>query len=284
MIEMLSYPFFQRALIAGLLVSVACGIIGTYVVVKRIASISGSLSHAAFGGVGLGYLLGFSPILGATAFALASSLGLGFAYRRLSGTLDTLLAMVWSIGMALGMFFIAMSPGYAPDLMSYLFGSLLFISNEFLWFIVGLDVLILGVVFVLYKEFIAVVFDEEFAQTAGVPVDIVLHLLLALVALTVVILIQVVGVILVIALLTFPAAIARHWSNNLFRMMGLATVFAAVTTTLGLLGSFWLSTAFSLEVPTGPLIILTAAIIYIISSVLRAVPYRSKQVLSAGDK
>ena len=146
MLEALEYPFFRRALAAGLLASLACGIVGTFVVVKRISSISGSLSHTAFGGVGLGYLLGFNPIIGAAVFGVASSVGIGFAYRRMRSSLDTLLAMIWSIGMALGILFIALTPGYAPDLMSYLFGSILFVPSEFLVIAALLDLIILVVV------------------------------------------------------------------------------------------------------------------------------------------
>ncbi len=264
--DVLDYAFFRQALAAGLLVSVACGIIGTYVVVKQIASISGSLSHAAFGGVGLGYLLGFDPMVGAAGFSLASSAGLVFAYRHVRGNLDTLLAMVWSIGMALGMFFISLTPGYAPDLMSYLFGSILFVPPEFLLFAGLLDVVILLLVVLLFKEFQAVTFDEEFAEVIGIKVGPVLQLLLAMTALTVVTLIRVVGVIMVIALLTFPAAIARHWSENLVRMMILSIILSAVCTTLGLFGSYWLSSAFKLQIPTGPLIILIAAFLYLAST------------------
>ena len=270
MLDALNYPFFQRALAAGLLASIACGIVGTYVVVKRIASISGSLSHAAFGGVGLGYLVGFDPIIGAAGFSLISSAGLGVAYRQAQGSLDTLLAMVWSIGMALGIFFIALTPGYAPDLMSYLFGSILFVSPGFLWLAGLLDLIIVVLVFVLFKEFQAITFDEEFAEIVGIPVGPILHILLALTALAVVTLIQVVGVIMVIALLTFPAAIARHWSENLTRMMILATLVSAFCTTSGLFGSYMLSKAFDVQAPTGPLIILIATLLYIVSSATKA--------------
>lgn len=270
MLDALSYPFFQRALAAGLLASVACGIVGTYVVVKRIASISGSLSHAAFGGVGLGYLLGFDPIIGAAGFSLAASAGLGLAYRRAQGSLDTLLAMVWSIGMALGIFFIALTPGYAPDLMSYMFGSILFVPSAFLWLAGLLDIVIVVLVFVLFKEFQAVTFDEEFAEVVGIAVGPILHLLLAITALAVITLIQVVGVIMVIALLTFPAAIARHWSENLTRMMVFSVGLSALCTTLGLFGSYGLSQVFKVQAPTGPLIILIAALLYIVSSTIRA--------------
>jgi zinc transport system permease protein len=270
MLEALELPFFQRALVAGLLASVACGIVGTYVVVKRIASISGGLSHAAFGGVGLGYLLGFEPMLGAAGFSLATGAGMGFAYRRFRSALDTLIAIAWSLGMALGILFVSLKPGYAPDLMSYLFGSILFVPVEWIVLTAALDLAILVVVAALYKELRAVAFDEDFAQVMGVPVGPIFQLLLALITLAVVTLIRVVGVILVIALLTVPAAIARQWSASMLRMMILACAIGAGCTMAGLFASYGLSTTFGLQIPSGPLVILIAVTLYIGSSVLRA--------------
>jgi zinc transport system permease protein len=269
LLEALQYPFFQRALTAGLLASVACGIVGSLVVVKRIASISGGLSHAAFGGVGLGYLLGFDPMLGAAGFALTSGIGVGFVYRRFRAGLDTLIAMVWAVGMALGILFVSLAPGYAPDLMSYLFGSILLVPVRYVWFILVLDAVILLVVTGLFKEIRAVAFDEEYAEVVGVPVEIVLQAMLALTALAVVILIRVVGVILVIALLTIPAAVARQWAENLKWMMALAVAAGGACTAAGLFLSYWLSGRFALEIPTGPLIIILAIALYGASSLLR---------------
>jgi zinc transport system permease protein len=271
--EALSYPFFQRALIAGLLASIACGIVGTFVVVRGIASISGGLAHAAFGGVGLGYLLGFDPTLGALGFGLASAFGVEVAERRLKQGIDTLIAMVWAIGMALGIVFIALAPGSEPDLMGYLFGNILFVPARFLLLIAGLDLAIVGVVIVLFRRLEAVAFDEEFAWVIGMPVEALSLLVLALVATTVVILIRVVGVILVLALLTMPAAIARHWTDSLAPMMILATIVGAVCITVGLFFSWALSSVFFLDVPTGPAIILLTALVYAVSAVLhRTIP------------
>jgi len=276
MLDALALPFFQRALVAGLLASVACGIVGTFVVVKRMASISGGLSHAAFGGVGLGYLLGFDPMLGAAGFALLSGAAMGIAYRRFRSSMDTLIAIAWSVGMALGILFVSLTPGYAPDLMSYLFGSILFVPPLFVAIAAALDVLIVVSVVLLFKEFRAVAFDEDFAQVMGVPVGPVLHLLLALVALAVVTLIRVVGVILVIALLTIPAAMARQWASGLQRMMLLAIAIGALCTTSGLFLAYGLSTRFDLQIPTGPLVILIAVLLYAVSSSLHAARGRAR--------
>jgi zinc transport system permease protein len=269
MFEALEYPFFQRALAAALAASVACGIVGSYVVVRRIASISGGLAHAAFGGVGLGYLLGFDPMLGATLFALACSVGLGLAERKLRSGFDTLIAMVWAVGMALGILFVSLAPGYAPDLMSYLFGSLLFVPARYVGMVLLLDLVIVITVALLFKEFQAVCFDEEGAQIVGVPVAAVQQILLALVALAVVILIRVVGVILVIALLTVPAAIARQWADTLLKTMIVAIVVGAVCSSGGLFLSFWLADWYEVNLPTGPLIVLLAVSVYGLSSLVR---------------
>lgn len=257
--EALASPFFQRALIAGLLVSIACGIVGTYVVVKEISAISGGLAHAAFGGLGLGYVLGFSPMMGAAGFGLAAGVGIALAYRHLRQGLETLVMMVWSVGMALGLLLVASVPGYAPDLTSYLFGSLLFVSPTYLWVAAGLDLVLLALVLLLGRQLQGVAFDEEFAEVVGLPVDRLFVLLLGLVSLVVVLLIRVVGVLLVVALLTIPAATARHWAATLKGTMTLATVASAASVVGGLLLSSGLSSTAGLDLPTGPLVVLVAA-------------------------
>lgn len=274
--DALSYAFFQRALAAGLLAAVACGIIGTLVVVRRIASISGGLAHASFGGIGLGYLAGFPPMAGALLFGLASALGIGLAEIRLRQGLDTLIAMVWAVGMALGIVFASLAPGPTPDLLSYLFGNILFVPSEYLWFAAGLDLLLLGVVLLGFRQIQATCFDEEFSWVIGVPVGLVFHVVLGLTALTVVLLIRVVGVILVIALLTIPAAIARHWSGGLARMMVLASGVGAACISVGLFASFALSAGLGVDLPTGPFIILLAAGLYGVSAALRALGRRGR--------
>jgi len=256
--EALELGFLHRVAAAGLLVSVACGVVGSYVVAKRISTLAGGISHAAFGGVGLGYWLGFAPMLGAAGFGLLASLAIGAAWRRLGSGVDTMTSMVWAVGMALGMLFVAMSPGYAPDLMSFLFGSLLFVPWEYVSVVAVLDVAVLAAVVLLGKELQAVAFDEEFAEVAGVPVERTFLLLLAMTALTVVTLIRVVGVILAIALLTIPAMIARHWSNGLRGMMAIAVPVCAACVLAGLYGSWALAGA-GVSLPPGPLVIVIAA-------------------------
>jgi zinc transport system permease protein len=250
MLEALQYEFMRNALMAGLLAAIACGIVGVYVVVKRIVFISGGIAHTSFGGIGLGYFLGINPIIGALFFSLASSLAIGGITRRTRLPADTAIGILWAVGMALGVIFINLTPGYAPDLMSYLFGNILTVPFSDILLMLALDVVIIGIVVVFYKEYLILSFDEEYATAVGMPVEKLYLLLLAMIALTVVVLIRVVGMILVIALLTFPAAMARLFTHNMKTMMLLSMLFGFVFT----FGGLWLSYALSL--PSGATIIL----------------------------
>lgn len=267
--EALGYPFFQAALLAGLLASVACGVMGSYVVVNRMTSLAGGLAHAAFGGVGLGYLLGFDPLLGAAGFGVAAGSGIRLLHRKHRHGTDALVSMFWSLGMALGLLFASLKEGYTPDLMSYLFGSILFVSSRDLFFLIGLDLLIVLSVVVLFREFQAVTFDEEFSELVGLPVEGLVHFLMALISLAVVVLIQVVGVLLSIALLSIPAATARHWTKSLASTMVVATLMGAFSVSSGLFFSFWASSARNWELPTGPAVILCATLLYAVSYLCR---------------
>lgn len=256
--EALQSVFVQRALLAGVLAAVVCGVVGTLIVVRQSASMAGGLSHAAFGGVGLSYLLGFPALSGALAFALACGVLLAEAEHRRAAALDTLVAMVWAGGMALGALLISLAPGFVPDLGSSLFGSILLVSREHLWIMAGLDLLLLGVVARWLPQLTALAFDEEFALAAGLPVRALRHLLMALSAVAVVAVVRVVGIVLAIALLTIPAATARRFTEGLPAMMALASLLAAICATAGLLLAYQLSARFQVQVPAGPVIVLLA--------------------------
>ncbi len=259
MLEVLQYEFMRNALIAGLLAAIACGIVGVYVVVKRVVFISGGIAHASFGGIGLGYFLGINPILGAMFFAIASALGMGLVTKRMRLPEDTAIGILWAMGMALGIIFISLTPGYAPDLFSYLFGNILTVPAFDLMLMLILDVIIITLVLLFYKEFLLLSFDEEFSTIAGVPTERLYLLLLCMIALTVVVLIRVVGIILVIALLTIPAALARQFTHSLKKMMLLSILAGAVFTFSGL----WLS--YLLDLASGATIILVGGIVLSIS-------------------
>jgi len=259
MLEALQYEFMRNALMAGLLAAIACGIVGVYVVVKRIVFISGGIAHASFGGIGLGYFLGINPIIGALFFSLASGLAIGRITRKSRLPADTAIGILWALGMALGVVFIALTPGYAPDLMSYLFGNILTVPFSDVLLMLALDAVIIIIVVALYKEYLILSFDEEYATAIGMPVEKLYLLLLAMIALTVVVLIRVVGMILVIALLTFPAAMARQFTHNMKTMMLLSVLFGFLFT----LGGLWLS--YVLKLPSGATIILLGGTVLAIS-------------------
>jgi zinc transport system permease protein len=261
---LLHYPFMQRALIAGILAAIACGIIGTYVVVKRMAFISGGISHASFGGIGLGYYLTqyiswMTPVYGALIFTLFSALGMGTFIRKTRLSEDTTIGIMWAVGMALGIIFIGLTPGYTPDLFSYLFGSILTVSISDLIMMAVLDAIIIVIVLSLYKELLAISFDQEFGTALGLPTQRLYLILLCLIALTVVLLIRVVGTVLIIALLTIPAATARQHTHNLKNMMLLSMVFGIIA----VLGGLWLS--YELDLASGATIILFSGAIFLCS-------------------
>ncbi|MFY9639149.1 MAG: metal ABC transporter permease [Methanobacterium sp.] len=259
MLELFQYEFMQRALIAAVLVSISCGVVGSYVVIKRIVSLSGAISHAAFGGVGLGYFLGVNPVLAAIPFSIISAISIGGVKQITNISEDTAIGILWSVGMAIGVIFINLTPGYAPDLFSYLFGSILTVSNTDLYIMLILDLVIISVVYMFRREFLAVSFDEEFSNVVGLPALLIYMLLLALVALSVVVLIKVVGVILLIALFTIPAAIGKQYTYNLRNLMILATILAVVLTSLGLILSFIFNLA------SGATIVMVLAAAFLIS-------------------
>lgn len=275
------HAFLQSALVAGLLASVGCGLMGTYVVVKRIAFLAGGIAHSVLGGVGAALYFGFDALLGALVAAVVAALLIGWVRLRWQAQEDTLISALWAIGMAVGILFIAKTPGYQTDLMSYLFGSILLVPEEDLWFMGGLDALLLVVVGTYRHQFLAIAFDEEHARLRGIPVTFFYLLLLVLVAVTVVLLIQVVGLILVLALLTLPAAVAGHYVHSLGAMMLLATLLGAAVSTLGL------AISYGPDLPVGPTIILLAGGVYVVSALSTRALVRRRARLSvttAGDQ
>lgn len=262
--------FLQTAVIAGLLASLGCGVIGTFVVVKRIAFLAGGIAHSVLGGMGAALYFGLDPLAGALAAAVLFALIIGWVRLRWQAQEDTLIGALWAIGMALGILFISRTPGYSSDLMSYLFGNILLVPERELWIMAGLDVLLLLVIGLFYRQFLAVAFDEEFARLRGVPVAFFYLLLLCLVAVTVVLLIQVVGLILVIALLSLPAAIAGHYVHSLGRMMVLATALGGFFTVAGL------GLSYAPDLPAGPTIILLAGSVYVVSALVAGVLSRRR--------
>ncbi len=264
----LRYDFVQSALLAGLLASVACGIVGTYVVVRRITYIAGGISHCVLGGIGAALyfqrvhgLAWFTPLLGAVTAALAAAMIIGIVSLRAKQREDTVIGALWAIGMAAGVLFIAKTPGYSQDLMSYLFGNILMVAPGDLWLIAALDVLVIALSLLFYNQFLAVCFDEEFARVRGMRVEFYYLLLLGLTALTVVLLVSVVGIVLVIALLTLPVAVAGYFARRLWQMMILASVFSVIFTTAGL------AISYGPDLPAGATIIILAGAVYLLVTI-----------------
>jgi len=238
MTELLHYTFMQNALIAGLLVSFAAGIIGTLIVVNRLVFLTGGIAHSSYGGIGMALYFGLPIFLGASIFAVGAALliaALTFRHRHRS---DSYIGLIWAVGMAIGVIFTDLTPGYNSDLMSYLFGSILAVSREDLWFMGGLLAVILLVVHRRYREILAFSYDAEYAELRGIPTRRLYLCILVLSALTVVVAIKVVGLILVIALMTIPTHIAERAASTLYGMMMLSGALAALFTWTGLYLSY----------------------------------------------
>lgn len=249
-IEAWQFDFIRYAVYAALLASIACGIVGTLVVVRRVVFISGGIAHTAFGGIGLGYFMGWNPVITMLPFSVLAAIILGLIKKNSKLSEDSGIGMLWSFGMALGILFISMTPRYTPDLFSYLFGNILAVPYSDLWIMIGLDVVLIILVATLYKPLLLVSFDEEYAATRRIPVFLFYVGILIAVALTIVVLIRIVGIILVISLLTIPASIARQFTYNLGKMMVIASVVGVILTLTGLIFSYFL------DLPSGAVIIM----------------------------
>jgi zinc transport system permease protein len=238
MMDILAMEFMRNALLAGLLASVACGVIGTLVVVNRQVFMAGGVAHTAYGGVGLAFYLGLPVLPCAVAFTvLAALIMAALSFGRAERT-DSIVGVMWAAGMALGIILLDLTPGYNVDLMSYLFGSILAVPRSDILFMLILDVFILAVVLFWYKDFLSLSFDMEFARSMGVPVRLLYALMQVMTAVTVIMVIQVAGLILVIALLTIPPMLAELFTKSLWRMMALATLASLVFCLAGLAVSY----------------------------------------------
>ncbi|UCG13650.1 MAG: metal ABC transporter permease [Deltaproteobacteria bacterium] len=262
MLEALQLEFMRNALMAAFLTGIACGVIGTFVVVNRIVFLSGGIAHAAYGGIGLAFFFGLPYAVGTLGFALLVALVMATVTLRARHRSDTIIGVLWAVGMALGVILLDLTPGYNVDLMSFLFGSILAVPTSDLWLMLVLDGVILLAVTFFYTDLLALSYDEDFAQIRGIRVEFLYFLLLAMVALSVVMMIRVVGLILVIALLTIPPYIAERHCGSLKTMMFLSFVLSCFFSTTGL----WLS--YTLNLTSGATIIMVAGICFFISVLL----------------
>ncbi|HHV60521.1 MAG TPA: metal ABC transporter permease [Clostridiaceae bacterium] len=257
------YAFLQNALIACILSSIACGIIGTVIMEKKLVMMSGGIAHASFGGIGLGFLLGVEPIFTALLFSVGTSLSISEINKRSKTNPDLLTGIFWSVGMALGILFISLTPGYPPDMSSYLFGDILTVSRNDLITMIALDIVIIFLIFAGFNMLKAYMFDREFASVLRLPVNFLDYMVYILIALTVVVLIRVAGIILVIALLTAPPATARLFSYNLKNIMLISILTGLVLCLTGLFISY------SYNIPSGAVIVLVSGAAYLVSALIK---------------
>jgi zinc transport system permease protein len=262
MIELFQYDFFTNALLAALLTSISCGIIGSYVVARRMVFIGGGITHASFGGIGIAYFLGINPMLGAAVFAVLSAMGINWFTNRGNLRQDSSIAIWWSLGMAVGIIFIALTPGYAPNLMSFLFGSILTVSGTDLVFMGIISVLTATVFLLFFKTIMIISFDEEFAKARNLPVKTFDYFLIILSALAIVASIRVSGVILVLSLLTLPQATANIFTKK-FRYINVASVVIGFVAMLsGLITSYYTN------LPSGATIILVLTLFFALGKII----------------
>lgn len=254
-----NFDFLTHALFGGLLASVACGIVGTFVVVRRIGYMAGGIAHAVLGGMGIAYYIGYPPMGGALISALIAAIVISMVSQHAAEQEDTIISALWAVGMATGVLFIAKTPGYNVDLMSYLFGNVLMISQQDLYFIAALDLAIVVVTVLFYRQLVLVCFDPEFATIRGIHVGAIHTMLLCMVALTVVILIQIVGLILVIAMLTLPAASTRLFCTSLALMMWGASILGGILTSVGL------GLSFTWDLPAGASTAVLSGVTYLVA-------------------
>lgn len=273
--DLAELPFLQNAVLAGILCSIGSGVVGTYVVLRRITYIAAAISHCVLGGLGAARYFSvvynitwLKPVYGAVLTALLAALVIGWVSLKAKEREDSIISAIWAIGMAMGVLFISKTPGYNSDLMNYLFGNILMVSSEELWLIAILDVITLGLTAVFYKQTVAVCFDEEYARTRGVNVEFYYLLLLCMTALTVVLTVNVVGIIMVIALLTLPVAISSRFFNRVWKIMAGATGLGMIFTFSGL------AISYEPNLPSGAVTIVIAGIIYLLSIFFQLIKHR----------
>ncbi len=254
--DLLQYTFFQNALIGSLLACIACGIIGTYIVTRRLVFISGGITHASFGGIGLGVYFGINPILSGALFAILSACGIQWFSQRRDVRSDSAIAVFWTFGMSLGIIFCYLTPGIVPDLTSYLFGNILTITQGDLWLLAGVDVAAIVLISFFFPTLLAVAFDKEYAQSQRLPVTRVEYGMMIGIALTIIACLRMVGIVLVISLLTLPQMTANLFTYKYKQIM----LWSIVIGFLSCLGGLWFS--FLYNIPSGASIIFTSILIY----------------------
>lgn len=260
--DLLQYAFFRNALAGVALISVACAVIGVYVVTRRMTFIAGGITHTCFGGLGLGYFMGWNPLTTAAAFAIAGSLGVD-AMSRGRIRQDSAIAVVWALGMALGILFVFLTPGYVPELNSFLFGNVLNITLTDLWIFAGFSLVAVVLYVVFGRVIMAVSFDEDFARTRYLPVRLINTVMMVMVSVCIVLTIKMIGVMLLMSLISLPQLVAERLTRSYSRMM----IISGIVSLFGCLGGLWLSVL--IDVPASAVIVILLAILYGIAMMKR---------------
>ena len=261
MLELLNYTFFQHALLGSLFASIACGIIGTYIVTRRLVFISGGITHASFGGIGIGLYTGISPLLAAAVFSVLSAFGVEWLSKRKDMREDSAIAVFWTFGMAIGIIFSFLSPGFAPDLSAFLFGNILTITSTDIWMLAGLSLLLIAFFACFLNPIIYIAFDREYARSQRIPVTFFEYVLMMFIALTIVACLRMIGIVLVISLLTLPQMTANPFTHSFKRIIGLSIGIGF----MGCLGGLFLS--YQMQVPSGAAIIFFSILVYALCKV-----------------
>lgn len=263
MMEMFQYDFIQNAVIAGVLISIAAGIIGSLIVVNKLTFLTGGIAHSSYGGIGIAIYLGLPVLFGATVFAIITAVIIAMLTLNKRNRVDSLIGLMWAFGMAIGIIFVDLTPGYNVDLMSYLFGSIIAVSSADIWYMAILDIFVISIVMIFYKEILAVSYDSEFAELRGINTKFFYTLILILASLCVVAAIKAVGLILVIALLTIPTYLAEAFANRLSTMMIISSILATMFTIIGLGISYFY------DISSGASIIITAVTLLTIVKLIK---------------
>ncbi len=264
------YNFLMKSLLAVVFGSITAGIAGSYIVAKKMVFLSGGITHSSFGGIGIAYFIGISPVFGAACFGVASAMGIQYMASRQKVSQDSAIGFLWAFGMAVGIIFVYLTPGYTPDLMSYLFGSILTIQNADLIALAILAIILLLFFIRYYRLILYVAFDEAYARTFSAKVDLLKYLLIILVSLVIVLNIRIAGVVLVLSLLTIPPNIALLFTKNFSKMIIISIVAGLIGMLSGLVASWYLN------IPTGATIIFTLVLLWIISRMINFKDKRQK--------
>lgn len=262
-LELLEYQFFQNALLGSLLASIACGIIGSYIVVRRLVFISGGITHASLGGLGVGFYFGLNPILGALIFSVLSAFGIQWMSSKQNVREDSAIGAFWSLGMAIGIIFIFLKSGFAPNLSEYLFGNILTITSSDILYLALLSIVLIFIFATWGKEILYISFDADFARTRNLPVKLIEYSMMFFIAVTIVLSIQLVGIVLLMSLFTLPQMTANLFTHKFRKMIILSIIFGFIGCISGLFLSYYLS------VPSGAFIIFVLTAMYVIGKIIQ---------------